>query len=136
MEARKIIIIDSRNQSQKSFMSTATTLGALKSEMSELNINYEGKLIPTEKVRTKKKVIKRLANIMEEQAENGHDYNGKCFISHSVCPEDAKAVADLIKDAFPNLDGDIVINNIGSTIGSHTGPGTVALFFWGKERQQ
>lgn len=42
MEARKIIIIDSKNQSQKSFMSTATTLGALKSEMSELNINYEG----------------------------------------------------------------------------------------------
>lgn len=42
MEARKIIVIDSKNQSQKSFMSTATTLGALKSEMSELNINYEG----------------------------------------------------------------------------------------------
>lgn len=42
MEARKIIVIDSKNQSQKSFMSTATTLGALKSEMSELNIDYEG----------------------------------------------------------------------------------------------
>ena len=42
MEARKITIIDSKNQTQKSFMSTATTLGALKSEMCELHINYEG----------------------------------------------------------------------------------------------
>lgn len=42
MEARKIIVIDSKNQSQKSFMSTATTLGALKAELSENNISYDG----------------------------------------------------------------------------------------------
>mgnify|MGYP001539836612 CR=1 FL=1 len=71
---------------------------------------------------------------MEEDAENGLDYNGKCFISQSACYEDAKAVADLIEARFPNLNGKVVINNIGTTIGSHTGPGTVALFFWGSER--
>ena len=49
--------------------------------------------------------------------------------------EDAKAVADLIEQRFPNLDGKVEIFNIGTVIGSHTGPGTVALFFWGAERE-
>ena len=48
--------------------------------------------------------------------------------------EDAQAVADLVEKRFPKLDGKVEINPIGTTIGSHTGPGTVALFFWGKER--
>ena len=47
---------------------------------------------------------------------------------------DARAVADLVEERFPRLNGKVEINNIGTTIGSHTGPGTVALFFWGKER--
>ena len=48
--------------------------------------------------------------------------------------EDARAVADLIEASFPKLCGKVLINSIGTTIGSHTGPGTVALFFWGDER--
>ena len=48
--------------------------------------------------------------------------------------EDAKAVAQLVGEAFPKLDGKVQINNIGTVIGSHTGPGTVALYFWGDER--
>ncbi len=43
-------------------------------------------------------------------------------------------MADLIEERFPNLDGKVEINSIGTTIGAHTGPGTVAVFFWGKER--
>ena len=46
------------------------------------------------------------------------------------------AVADLIEERFPKLKGKVVINYVGTTIGSHTGPGTVALFFWGKERTE
>lgn len=99
-----------------------------------LNINYEGKLIPRFKIRTKKKVIRTIVEKMEEFAENGLDYSGKCFISHSACYEDARAVADLIEEKFPKLNGKVLINSIGTTIGSHTGPGTVALFFWGSER--
>ena len=99
-----------------------------------LNVSFEGKLVPREKVPSKKKVIKRIVQKMEEFAENGLDYSGKCFISHSCCYEDAKAVADLIESKFPKLNGKVVISPIGATIGSHTGPGTVALFFWGKER--
>ena len=41
----------------------------------------------------------------------------------------------LITEAMPNTKGKIIINSIGTTIGSHTGPGTVALFFWGKKRE-
>ena len=48
---------------------------------------------------------------------------------------EAKEIANTIQERFPNLNGKVVINNIGTTIGSHTGPGTVALFFWGKKRE-
>lgn len=99
-----------------------------------LNIDYRGKLIPRFKIRTKKKVIRTIVDKMEEFAENGLDYDGKCFISQSACYEDARAVADLIEERFPKLNGKVLINSIGTTIGSHTGPGTVALFFWGSKR--
>ena len=66
--------------------------------------------------------------------QSGYDYSGKCYISQSACYEDAEAVAKLVEEKFPKLNGRVVINNIGTTIGSHTGPGTVALFFWGDER--
>ncbi len=99
-----------------------------------LNVSVDGKLIPRYKIRTKRKVIEATVKRMEELAENRLDYDGKVYISNSACYEDAKAVADLIESKFPKLDGKVLINNIGTTIGSHTGPGTVALFFWGDER--
>ena len=99
-----------------------------------LNMDNLGRLIPREKIRTKKKVIKTIVDRMEECADDGLDYSGKCFISQSACLEDAKAVAALVEERFPKLNGKVEINYIGTTIGSHTGPGTVALFFWGKER--
>jgi len=100
-----------------------------------LNVNVEGKLIAREKVRTKKKVLARLVEKMEERAEGGLDYTGKVFISNSDCLEDAKAVADMIEQKFTKMKGRVEINPIGATIGCHTGPGTVALFFWGDERE-
>lgn len=100
-----------------------------------LNIDRDGKLIPRYKIRTKKKVIEAIVNQMEQHAENGHDYDGNCYISQSACLEDAEAVVKLIEERFPKMKGKVEINNIGTTIGSHTGPGTVALFFWGEERE-
>ena len=100
-----------------------------------LNVSNEGKLIPREKIRTKKKVIARIVEVMEQHARDGLDYNGKCFISHSACYDDAKAVAEQVESKFPKLNGKVLINSIGTTIGSHTGPGTVALFFWGDKRE-
>jgi len=101
-----------------------------------LNVDKQGKLIPKEKIRGKTGAIKRMVKIMEENAENGVNYSGKCYISHSDCYEDAETLAHMIMAKFPHLEGgEVKINNIGTTIGAHTGPGTVALFFFGKERE-
>ena len=113
---------------------TAGFFGKLLNICPLLNVDFKGKLIPRDKIRSKKKVIREIEARMEAHAENGLDYSGKCFISHSDCIEDAQAVAALVETAFPKLNGKVVIHNIGSTIGAHTGPGTVALFFWGDER--
>lgn len=99
-----------------------------------LNMNDEGKLIPRFKIRGKKAVIKKIVEEMVLCADDGKDYSGKCFISHSGCMEDAREVAALVEETFPKLNGKVDINYVGTTIGSHTGPGTVALFFWGNER--
>lgn len=100
-----------------------------------LNMDDKGRLIPRMKLRGKKKVIKEIVSKMEECAQDGTDYSGKCYISQSDCLEDAQAVAELVEKNFPKLDGKVQIYNIGTTIGSHTGPGTVALFFFGKKRE-
>ncbi len=100
-----------------------------------LNMDNLGRLIPRAKIRPKKRVIEEIVNRMEEHAQGGRDYAGKCYISQSACLEDARAVAALVEERFPRLDGRVEINYVGTTIGSHTGPGTVALFFWGDERK-
>ena len=99
-----------------------------------LNMDNLGRLIPRYKIRGKKKVLNAIVEKMKEHAENGLDYSGKCYISQSACMDDARYVADQVEAAFPHLNGKVLINSIGTTIGSHTGPGTVALFFWGDER--
>lgn len=99
-----------------------------------LDMDDAGHLIPRFKIRGKKNVIKEIVKKMEENAEGGLDYSGRCSITHSDCIEDARAVASLIESRFDKLDGKVDINWVGTTIGSHTGPGTVALYFWGGER--
>lgn len=99
-----------------------------------LNMDNFGRLIPRSKLRGKRKAISEIVERMEQHAENGLNYAGKCFISNSACYDDARQVADLVEQRFPHLNGKVLINDIGTTIGSHTGPGTVALFFWGDER--
>ena len=71
---------------------------------------------------------------MLAQADGGAAYTGKVFISESACMDDAQAVAALVKKNCPDMNGEVLINSIGTTIGSHTGPGTVALFYWGSKR--
>ena len=115
---------------------TSGFMGNLLSICPLMNVNSEGKLIPRYKIRTKRKVIDAIVKQMEEFAEDKLDYSGKCYVSHSACYDDARAVADLVEKRFPKLNGKVEIKNIGTTIGSHTGPGTVALFFWGDERTE
>ncbi|NLS85434.1 MAG: DegV family protein [Ruminococcaceae bacterium] len=99
-----------------------------------LNMDNLGRLIPRFKIRGKSAVIREIVNKMVEFADDGKNYSGKCYISQSACQDAAREVAELVEKAFPKLNGKVQINNIGTTIGSHTGPGTVALFFWGNER--
>lgn len=114
---------------------TAAVFGGLLEICPLLNMDNLGRLIPRAKIRTKKRVIKEIVSKMEQDAQDGLDYSGKCYISQSACMEDARAVADLVEAKFPKLNGKVEINSVGTTIGAHTGPGTVALFFWGSERK-
>ena len=99
-----------------------------------LNMDNLGRLIPRVKVRGKKKVIGEIVDRMEKYANDRLNYADKCYISMSDCYDDALDVAELVEARFPKLKGKVEINWIGTTIGSHTGPGTVALFFWGSQR--
>lgn len=114
---------------------TAGAVGTLLGICPLLNMDNLGRLQPREKIRTKKKVIRRIVEMMEAHAQDGTEYSGKCYICQSACLDDAKAVAALVEEKFPKLQGKVEIYPIGATIGSHTGPGTVALFFWGDERK-
>lgn len=67
-------------------------------------------------------------------AEDGAGYDQNCYLRHSACEADACQVAELVEVRFPKLKGRVETGSIGPTIGSHTGPGTVALFFWGSPR--
>ncbi len=113
---------------------TAGFFGKLLNICPFLNMEDGGHLIPREKCRGKKSAAKRALDMMIAHAEGGLSYSGKCFISQSDFLEDAKMVAKSIENTFPKLDGPVEIYDIGATIGSHTGPGTIAVFFYGDLR--
>lgn len=96
-----------------------------------LKITEEGKLKPIEKVRGKKQAME---NILSKMEKEGYLSTEKCFISHSACPLDAKKLAESIRYRF-HPEGNMEIFDIGGTIACHTGPGTVACFFFGKEKE-
>ncbi|WP_270573210.1 DegV family protein [Bacillus glycinifermentans] len=90
-----------------------------------------GKLVPLEKIRGKKKLLKRMIELMKER---GRDLNSQTIgISHGDAEETADEIKRLIEAEFHPKD--IVVHMIGSTIGAHAGPGTVAVFFSGKEKR-
>ena len=99
-----------------------------------MNVDNLGRLTPRKKVIGKRNVINEIVKMMEENALDGINYGGKCYICNSLCYDDARRVADLVETKFPKLKDKVEIYNVGTTIGSHTGPGTVALFFFGKKR--
>ena len=114
---------------------TAGMFGQLLNICPLLNVDHEGKLTAREKVRGMKKVMQRTVEMMEKHAQDGAGYSEKCFICHSLRLEQAEMIAAMIERKFPDLNGKVQIFPIGATIGSHTGPGTLALFFWGDLRE-
>ena len=112
----------------------AGAMGGLLRICPVMEMDDEGTLQVREKVRTKLRAQRRMVRKMHELAQGGEEYARKVFISHSDCLRDARSVGDRIEREFAHLDGQVHYFDIGTTIGCHTGPGTVALFFWGTRR--
>ena len=113
---------------------TSAIVGSMVGIKPMIHVNDEGKLIVVNKVRGRKKSIATLVQMMETQMgswvqENKEDY---VFISHGDCLEDAQLLQQMIQEKFGFEN--FMINNIGPTIGSHSGCGTLALFFMGENR--
>ncbi|MBQ3842858.1 MAG: DegV family protein [Ruminiclostridium sp.] len=113
----------------------AATIATILKIFPLMRFNAEGRIIAYEKVRGIKNVIRKTAEAMAEHADGGREYSGRCSIAHSNCIEDAEELRNIIAKEFHNLKrSDIAIYDIGTIITSHTGPGTLALFFFGDER--
>ena len=113
----------------------AATVGTILSICPIMRLDDRGAIIAYDKVRGKKSAITRTVDTMEKHAVGGTGYADKCFICHSNCLTEAEAVKAAVQARFPHIKGDIRINDIGTIIASHSGPGTVAVFFFGDERQ-
>lgn len=113
---------------------SAATLGAILNICPIMRLDDTGHIIAYDKVRGKKNAVQRTIKTMEEHAQGGTQYSGKCWICHSDCIAEAEQTRDAIAARFPNIRGEIRICDIGTIIASHCGPGTVAVFFFGDER--
>lgn len=100
-----------------------------------MHLNYDGKIVAYSKARGKKSAIETTVNEMSAHAQNGKNYNGKCYLVHSHNLADANETKARIESTFKNLKGKIKVIEIGEIIASHCGIGTVAVFFLGDERQ-
>ncbi len=112
----------------------AAALGTILSLCPMMHLDYNGRMYAYDKVRGKKNAVRKTVEQMLLHAENGKDYNGKCFISHANAHEVANDIKTAVEEAFPQLAGKIRIYDIGTIIASHAGPGTAALYFFGDER--
>lgn len=111
---------------------TAAFIGTIVNIKPLLHVDNDGHLIPLAKVRGRKKSLISLVDSMEKQMGSYRDQNDIVFISHGDSLEDAEYVASLIKERF-GIES-FLINYVGSTIGAHSGPGTIALFYMGDYR--
>ncbi len=111
---------------------TAAIVGTIAGIKPILHVDDEGHLIPISKIRGRKKSLMKLVDYMEEKTNGCIEKNDIIFISHGDALEDAYLVKEEIERRFGIHD--FMINHIGPTIGAHSGPGTIALFFEGNSR--
>ena len=111
---------------------TAAFAGSLLNIKPVLHVDNDGKLTAIGKVRGRKKSLQELVKLMDEKIGSYHDTCHTIFISHGDCEEDANYVAEKVKEKYQI--NTIIMNQVGATIGAHSGPGTMALFFVGDER--
>ena len=109
---------------------TTALVGTMLQIKPVLHVDDEGHLINVSKARGRKASIDALAKKVAELGE-GFD-NETMFISHGDCVEDANYLAQVLKETYGVKH--VHINHVGAVIGSHAGPGVLALFFMGKHR--
>lgn len=109
---------------------TTAVLGTLVQIKPIIHMDDNGKLQVIGKERGRKKSLNKIVDMAVEQSK-GWD-NDIIMITHGDCIEDAEYVAKLVREKM-GIDN-ILINNIGTVIGSHTGPGVVAVFCMGNKR--
>lgn len=101
-----------------------------------LRISAQGKLLQYARHRGRRAAIQAALQQMKKYAKDGTGYSDRVFISQSDFQEDAETLAGLIEAEFPHIRDGVQIFDVGTVIGSHTGKGTVALFFWGREPKE
>ncbi|MBQ7118631.1 MAG: DegV family protein [Oscillospiraceae bacterium] len=107
---------------------TAAFVGGMLNIKPVLHVDNEGKLINMHKVRGRKASFKEIVARYEALAQ---DKEGRVFISHGDCFEDAEEMARLLREKGAKVE---LITYIGTVIGAHAGPGTIAVFFLGSEK--
>lgn len=110
--------------------SSVAIVGTMLSIKPIMHVDDEGRLTPVSKVKGRKKSIKVLQEKIVEKIVNPEEQ--VIFISHGDCLEEAEHLKELITSVIKVKD--VIINNVGPVIGSHSGPGTMALFFIGNSR--
>ncbi len=95
-----------------------------------MHVDNEGYLVAVEKVQGRKKSLRSLFERMEKTVDT--TVTDTVFIGHCASKADAEYVATLVHEKYPNMM--VHIDDIGTSIGAHSGPGTIALFFVGNER--
>ncbi len=111
---------------------TTAVLGGMLNIKPVLHVDNEGKLVALGKVRGRKKSILELISLMDQKIGSHRDSCDTIFISHGDCEEDARFLEEKIKEKYQIKT--VIINQVGATIGAHSGPGTLALFFVGDEK--
>ena len=129
----QLFTVDDLNHLQRGgrLSKAAAVIGTMINIKPILCVNSEGKLVPIGKARGRKKSLSELVDGMDKQL-GGYE-NDIVMISHGDCLADAEALTELVKERF-NI-SNVMINPIGPVIGSHAGPGALAIFFIGNDRQ-
>jgi len=99
-----------------------------------IEANKEGKMVFKKQAIGKRKAIFELYNLLKETADNGLNYNDLFIIAHAHMKDEAESFKIQIEGEFINLKDKIKIMEIGTTMGSHCGPGTMMLNYFGKRR--
>ncbi|MCD8201019.1 MAG: DegV family protein [Clostridia bacterium] len=114
---------------------TAATLGTIMHICPVMDVSCEGKLVVRKKVMGRKLAMRELFRMMCEEAEGGEDYSGKVFICNAQKRDAAKELATMVEKRFTSMKGRPAVFEIGTVIGSHTGPGVISLFFFGETKR-